>query len=148
MRIYLDTSVVGGYFDDEFEEWSKLLFKEIIKGKKKAIISDITLNELEDAPKHVRELLNEIPDKYKEYVLLNDEARELSNHYIKEKIVTVKSLTDTRHIAVATINHADILVSWNFKHIVNYKLIRLYNSVNLKYGYPMLEIRTPRETLE
>jgi hypothetical protein len=148
MRLYLDTSVIGGYFDDEFEEWSKLLFKEIIKGKKKAIISDITLNELEDAPKHVRELLNEIPDKYKEYVLLNDEARELSNHYIKEKIVTVKSLTDTRHIAVATINRADILVSWNFKHIVNYKLIRLYNSVNLKYGYPMLEIRTPRETLE
>jgi len=148
MRIYIDTSVIGGYYDEEFEEWSKLLFKEIILGKKKAIISDITLNELEDAPKHVRDLLSEIPDKHKEYVLLNDEARELSNHYIKEKIVTLKSLTDTRHIAVATINRADILVSWNFKHIVNYKLIRLYNSVNLKYGYPMLEIRTPRETLE
>jgi hypothetical protein len=72
MRIYIDTSVIGGYYDEEFEEWSKLLFKEIILGKKKAIISDITLNELEDAPKHVRDLLSEIPDKHKEYVLLND----------------------------------------------------------------------------
>ncbi len=147
-RIYIDTSVIGGYFDEEFQEWSKQLFDEIITGKKIAIISDITIEELEDAPAHVRKLLSTIPDKFKETVLLGDDARELSNHYIKEKIVTSKSLLDTRHIALASVNRADILVSWNFKHIVNYKLIRLYNSVNIKYGYPPLEIRTPRETIE
>lgn len=148
MRIYIDTSVIGGYFDDEFKEWSKKLFEEFSVGKKVAIISDTTLEELEGAPPYVRNLLNTIPENYKEVVLLNDEARELSNHYIKERIVTNKSLIDTRHIALASVNRADILVSWNFKHIVNYKLIRLYNSVNLKYGYPVLEIRTPRETIE
>jgi predicted nucleic acid-binding protein len=148
VRIYIDTSVIGGYFDEEFEEWSKKLFDEFITGKKIAIISDTTLEELEDAPIHVRNLLSFIPDKFKEVVLLDDEARELSNHYIKEKIVTTKSLIDTRHIAIASVNRANLLVSWNFKHIVNYKLIRLYNSVNLKYGYPVLEIRTPREAID
>ncbi|MEK6614602.1 MAG: PIN domain protein [Bacteroidota bacterium] len=148
MRIYIDTSVIGGCFDEEFQEWSLKLFEEFRNGKKIAIISDVTLGELEDAPPHVRELLSTVPDKFKEIVTLEDEAKKLSHHYIKERIVTVKSLVDTRHIAVASVNRADILVSWNFKHIVNYKLIRLYNSVNLKYGYPVLEIRTPRETID
>lgn len=44
-------------------------------------------------------------------------------------------------------NKVDILVSWNFKHIVNLNRIRLYNATNLKYGYQILEIRTPREIL-
>ena len=148
MRIYIDTSVIGGYFDEEFQEWSQLLFEEFRNGKKTAIISDVTFGELEDAPANVRELLSIIPAQFKEIVTLDNEAKELSYHYIKEKIVTAKSLVDTRHIAVASVNRVDILVSWNFKHIVNYKLIRLYNSVNLKYGYPVLEIRTPRETIE
>jgi len=148
MRIYIDTSVIGGYFDDEFKEWSEILFKEIVRGKKIAIISEVTLGELENAPLHVRNLLASVPEKNKEIVLLDEESRHLSNLYIREKIVTEKSLLDTRHIAIASVNHADVLVSWNFKHIVNYKLIRLYNSVNLKYGYPVLEIRTPREIIE
>jgi len=148
MRIYIDTSVIGGYFDEEFKEWSQKLFEEFRNGKKTVIISDVTLGELEDAPPFVRELLSTIPDNYKEIVTLDNEAKELSYHYIKEKVVTPKSLVDTRHIAIASINRADILVSWNYKHIVNYKLIRLYNSVNLKYGYPILEIRTPREIIE
>lgn len=147
-RIYIDTSVIGGCFDKEFQEWSKKLFEEFCAGDKIAIISDVTLQELENAPAPVRALLSTIPDKFKEIVALDDETRELANHYIKEKIVTEKSLADTRHIAIASVNHADILVSWNFKHIVNYKLIRLYNSVNLKFGYPLLEIRTPQETIE
>lgn len=148
MRTYIDTSVIGGYFDDEFQEWSKKLFHEFYTGKKIAIISDVTIEELEEVPLYVKELISTIPAKFKEIVALNEESKELSNHYLREKIVTSKSLLDTRHIAIASVNRADVLVSWNFKHIVNYRLIRLYNSVNMKYGYPMLEIRTPREILE
>ncbi len=59
--------------------------------------------------------------------------------------MTRKSLADTQHIAVATIEQVDLLVSWNFKHIVNFDKIRLYNSVNLKYGYRILEIRNTRD---
>ncbi len=53
-----------------------------------------------------------------------------------------------QHIAVATLGRVDVVVSWNFKHIVNLNRIRLYNSVNLKLGYPMIEIRSPREVLD
>lgn len=52
---------------------------------------------------------------------------------------------DAQHIAVATISRVDVLVSWNFSHIVNLARIRGYNSVNLRQGYPILEIRSPRE---
>ncbi len=147
-KIYIDTSVIGGCFDEEFEEWSIKLINEFIMGRKIAIISEITLKELEEAPKKVRDIIQKIPEKSKEIILLSDEAIELSNKYLMEKVVSKNHLIDTRHIALATLNKVDILVSWNFKHIVNLNRIRKYNSVNLKYGYPLLEIRTPREILD
>ncbi len=146
-KIYIDTSVIGGCFDEEFQEWSNKLIKEIISREKIAVISDITLEELEKAPVKVRNILENIPNESKEIISLSEEAIQLSNHYIEEKIVNKNHLVDTRHIAIATINKVDILASWNFKHIVNFNLIRKYNSANLKYGYALLEIRTPREVL-
>lgn len=148
MRIYIDTSVIGGYFDKDFKEWSRKLFKEFISKKKIAVISDLTLAELEYAPKRVKKLIELLPKDSTEEILLNDEAKVLSNNYIREKTVTEKYLMDTRHIALATIHKVDVLVSWNFKHIVNLYKIRLYNSVNLKYGYSMIDIRTPREIID
>jgi len=145
MRIYVDTSVFGGCFDSEFESWSIRLIEKFKIGKYKAVISEVTEAELEFAPKHVQEVLFDIPKKHLEVVKLSDEAKNLATIYIKEKIVTLKSLSDTQHIAMATINQVDLLVSWNFKHIVNYDRIRLYNAVNLKQGYKILEIRNPRD---
>lgn len=72
----------------------------------------------------------------------------LAEAYINEGALTNKSYNDALHIALATINVADVLASWNFKHIVNINRIRLYNSINLKLGYHMIEIRTPREILK
>jgi predicted nucleic acid-binding protein len=146
-RIYIDTSVIGGCFDIEFKEWSNLLFEEFRKGKLKIIYSEITIDELEDAPQHVKDLLHSIKDNHKEYVTITDEVLILAETYIKEKVVGKTSRADCIHIALATINKVDILVSWNFKHIVNINRIRGYNSVNLRLGYQTLEIRTPKEIL-
>ena len=145
MRIYIDTSVFGGCFDAEFEEWSLKLFGLIADGKYTVVISDVTEDELRDAPEHVRQLLKDLPRKRLDVMKLTDEAKALASAYIKERIVTKKSKADTEHIAIATIAQVDLLVSWNFKHIVNYDRIRLYNAVNLKHGYKMLEIRSPRD---
>ena len=112
-----------------------------------AVISDITLRELEDAPANVRGLLNRIPEENREYVLWGEEAKRLALSYIEERVVNEKYLIDAQHIAIATIERVDVLVSWNFKHIVNLSKIRLYNGVNLKKGYPLLEIRSPKEVL-
>ena len=147
LRIYVDTSVIGGCFDDEFSEWSNRLIEEAISGVNTIVLSDLTLEELENAPEKVRKILENIPEVSKELVALSGEEIALSEYYIKEGVVSEKCLVDARHIAIATVNRVDILVSWNFKHIVNYNRIRLYNAVNMKYGYPILEIRSPREVL-
>ena len=112
------------------------------------MISDLTLRELDESPEKVREILYTIPDEFKKYVILKDEMKELAEKYISESIITRTHLVDAQHISIATINRADVLVSWNFKHIVNLKRIRSYNAINLKNGYQMLEIRTPREVLD
>jgi len=134
-------------FDEEFNKWSNNLINEFKLGLKIVIISDLTLRELEDAPANVRDIIEGIPEENKEYVIFDDEVRTLANLYIAENVVTNNSLLDAQHIALATINRADVLVSWNFKHIVNMSKIRHYNSVNLKYGYTILDIRTPMEVI-
>lgn len=147
-RIYLDTSVIGGYLDIEFEKWSKKLFDEFKTGEKTAVISDVTLDELEDARQEIRDLLKLIPEENKEYIFNDDEAEDLANAYLTEGAIGRKSREDALHIAIATINKVDVLVSWNFKHIVNLDRIKKYNGVNLKHGYMILEIRNPREILK
>ena len=89
-RVYLDTSVIGGYLDKEFQEWSRKLFDEFKTGKKIAVISDFTLNEIENARKEVRDLLKLIPEKSKEYVLNDEEAEALAKAYLKEGAITRK----------------------------------------------------------
>jgi len=147
IRIYLDTSVIGGCYDDEFAFWSKKLFAEIHQGQKIAVVSDLTLDEIEKAPQEVKNLLSSFKENEIEYVSLNDEAQQLAQSYLKHKAVSDKHLADAQHIAIATVERVDILVSWNFKQIVNVNRIHLYNAVNLMLGYPMLEIRSPREVL-
>ena len=144
-RIYVDTSVIGGCFDSEFEEYSNQLFEEFIAGKKKLVISDLVFFELEGAPENVSGILNRVPEDDIEYVFLDEESISLANSYLKESVIAENSLLDARHIAIATVERVDVLVSWNFKHIVNLNRIHLINSVNLKLGYPILEIRSPLE---
>ena len=148
MKVYSDTSTVGGCFDEEFAEWSNALFEEFKIGKKTLVLSDLTLQELEPAPQEVKDKLAEVPKKYQIAIGIIDEAFQLAETYINEGALTMKSFNDALHIALATIYNADVLASWNFKHIVNLNRIRLYNSINLKLGYRMIEIRTPREILE
>ncbi len=145
MKLYLDTSIFGGYFEPEFQVWTKKLVEEIIKGNYIAVINDLTLFELENAPLHVRDLADKIIKTNAEFVTVDSACTDLAKIYIKEKIVTSKYQSDALHIATATINRIDVVISWNFKHIVNLNRIRLYNSVNLKYGYSIIDIRSPRE---
>jgi len=148
MIVYADTSTIGGCFDEEFKEWSIALFEEFKVGGKLLMLSDLTMKELELARKEIRDKLNEVPERYKIITAINDEVINLAETYITEGALTSKSYNDALHISLATLNNSDVLASWNFKHIVNLNRIRLYNSINLKLGYRILEIRTPREILK
>ena len=146
-RIYTDTSVIGGCLDVEFEEGSLALFETFKTGTTVLVMSNLTLVELESAPQAVRDVLLSVPREHIELIEFTEEAGDLAETYLKEGVVSQKSRVDAQHIATATISRVDVLVSWNFKHIVNLERIHGYNSVNLRLGYPILEIRTPTEVL-
>jgi hypothetical protein len=147
-RIYADTSVLGGILDKEFKEWSIRLLEEFQMGNSILVLSDITLQELEGAPDKVHKKLSKIPEENIEKLKINKDAKSLAQQYLKEGVVTEKYIVDAQHIAIASVFKVDLAVSWNFKHILNYKKIRLYNGVNLKNGYPLIEIRSPREVVD
>jgi predicted nucleic acid-binding protein len=147
-RFYFDTSVFGGVYDIEFDEPTLRLFEKVKLGEITCIYSDLTIGELENAPQRVRDFFNELPIDSLENVFMTDESLELAKEYINEKVVGKTSFDDCVHIALATINNADILVSWNFKHIVNIYRIRGYNSVNSRKGYKTLEIRSPKDIVD
>jgi len=143
-RIYIDTSIVGGYFDKELEKDTKLLFERLERGEAVFVVSDLLEYELTSAPEYVKTLLGKYMDRV-ERVENSTEAKLLAQKYVDEKVVGATSFDDCNHIAIATICHASVLASWNFKHIVNLQRIRGYNSVNLKNGYATLEVRSPKE---
>ena len=148
LRVYADTSVFGGCEDDEFRCPSRRLFDQFVRGDMTLLLSAVTLNELERAPERVRAVLHSVPEENTEFLDLSPEVEELANHYISDGAIASKMLPDALHIALATSARADVLVSWNFRHMVNLKRVRAYNSVNLKNGYQRLDIRMPREVLD
>ncbi len=97
-RVYLDTSVFGGYFEPEFELWTKLLFDKIKIGQIKILYSVMTEIELTEAPEHVRKLAKEIPSRHIEFLAITDETDQLADHYIKENVVGKTSRPDCLHI--------------------------------------------------
>jgi hypothetical protein len=146
-RIYTDTSVLGGCEDEEFAEHSLRLMDAFARGEFVLVLSSLTVQELTVAPAEVRRRLAAVPEAHIEILQLDAEAKELGEAYLDAGVLPAKMRADAQHIAMATVGRVDVLVSWNFKHIVNLRRSHGYNSVNLRKGYPMIEIRTPREVL-
>jgi predicted nucleic acid-binding protein len=146
-RVYLDSSVLGGAFDSEFQEETEALLELIRAGEMIPVISEVTEAEMRRAPEQIRELLDELFDLDAEYVQLSAEAEALAAAYIAAGVVVQRYEADALHIALATIAKVDVLLSWNFKHIVNLRRIRGFNGVNLIRGYSTLEIRSPKEVI-
>jgi predicted nucleic acid-binding protein len=144
-RIYIDTSVLGGCFDQEFAKWSNALVRDFRVGRLTPVLSDVTAAEVRDTPESVRNLHQELLTLVDRVLPLTAEALSLVAAYEARKILPAKYAADMRHIALATIDEVDSLVSWNFKHVVRLEKIRLFNEVNVQLGYRPLSILSPRE---
>ena len=144
-RVYLDTSALGGCFDPEFSEWSNGLVQDFRNGLFKPPLSQVTATELQDAPEPVQVVYAELLMLGAEIIEATESALELADAYQEHGILTPKFYDDGLHIAIATVGEADVLVSWNFKHIVHFDKIRMFNAVNLEHGYKPLQIFSPRE---
>lgn len=144
-RVYIDTSVIGGCYDLEFAKWSNGLVKDFRLGHFKPILSEVVAAEIENAPERVRQKYYEIAAYGAEELEIDTNVTQLLGLFSKSKILSDKFQRDMTHIAIATINEIDILVSWNFKHIVHFDKIRQFNAVSIKAGYKPIEIHSPRE---
>lgn len=147
VRMYVDTSVIGGCLDSEFAEESRALLDMTCRGEFVLLVSYLLLDELRRAPAAVRDILDSLPETHTEFLRPSAEAFRLRDRYLAEGIVGAGSSDDALHVALASIARADIIVSWNFKHIVHYEKIRMFNGVNLMQGYPTMEIRSPLEVV-
>ncbi len=145
MRIYIDTSVVGGYFDEEFMEVTGIFFSMLRRKRFVPLISDILAEEIGEAPQQVQDLLAEIIQGGVEQIQISDEAVDLRDAYLKTGIVTDQYEDDAMHVALATLVRADVIVSWNFRHRVNPSRIRGFNGVNAMQGYGTAVILTPAD---
>jgi hypothetical protein len=147
MRIYADTSVFGGVFDEEFCTASKVFFENVSKNRYKLITSELVHQEINVAPERVRRLFEEFL-KIAEIAEMTEGVLRLQQAYLKAEIVAQKYATDAMHVALATVSKADLIVSWNFKHIVNFHKIPLYNAVNILNGFGEIAIYSPLEVSE
>jgi len=147
-RAYADTSVFGGCFDDEFADASRKFFAEVSAGKAILLVSNTTVRELEGAPQEVRRVLTELPGECVEAIEADEEVRSLRDAYLRAGVVGPASGDDAEHIACASVAGADFMVSWNFKHIVNFEKIRGYHAVNMIQGYMAIPIYSPLEVIE
>ena len=147
-RVYVETSVVSGMFDeDDHPAKTKPFWDAVINGKLHVVLSDVLVSEVERAPQHVRDFFDSLPESQIERIISTDESDALAERYITEGITTENSRNDCKHIAFAVVAGVDVLVSWNCRHIVKLNRIRQYNGINLLLGYSQIEIRTPYEVI-
>jgi len=147
LRVYADTSVFGGCFDEEFRRDSSALMELVREGRLLLLLSDVVIRELEGAPQDVQNMLRSLSPEAVEVVDIDEEVIALRDAYLAAGILTPRWIDDAAHVAAATCAHADAIVSWNFSHIVRLEKMKAYNQVNLLQGYGILTIVTPREVI-
>jgi len=142
--LYLDTSAIGGYHDDEWMADTRELWRQREAGLWRFVASGLVAQELTAAPENVRQLFIATFDPAADLLLFTEEAEVLAQAYLTAGVVTLKYADDARHVAICTVHHVDHLVSWNFRHLVNVRREAGFNAVNLLQGYPPVSIVNPK----
>lgn len=146
LTLYLDSSVIGGYFDEEFQESTRQLWSERAQGLFRFVTSPLVIEEISSAPENVRELLTH-SFVQSEILPITEEAEQLAKAYMEQKIVPARYEDDARHVAIAVTHGISLIVSWNFKHLVNLQRETGFNAVNMLQGYPSVRIISPLELI-
>jgi rRNA-processing protein FCF1 len=151
-KVYLETTIFNFPFADDAPDKKKaalVLFEEIKNGKYKPYTSGYVIDELQKAGEPKRTEMMKLIDCYQVEVLpTNDETADLADKYIAEGIIPEEYKTDARHIAATAVYDLDIILSYNFRHIVKHKTIKMVEAVNTVLGYRKIDILTPEEVIE
>lgn len=145
LTVYLDNSVLGGYFDSEFEEATRRLWRMADAGECRFVASVVTQQEAAFAPPEVVRLFARLFPDDSALLELTARAEELAQAYLTAGVVSAKYVDDARHVAIATTHGIGVIVTWNFRHLANYRREAGFNRVNLENGYPAIRIISPLE---
>src|SRR5215213_9479832 len=144
--LYLDTSVIGGYFDAEWMADTRELWRQARAGKWRLLTSIVAEREVHNAPEEVRRHFAANFDATN-ILDTSDETEMLAEAYLAAGVVTPKFLDDALHVAMASVHGIRFIVSWNFKHLVNVRREDGFNAVNLVAGWPPIRIVSPKELI-
>lgn len=147
LPLYIDSSVIGGYYDDEFQEATRTLWKQVEQGRFRFIASVLSQQEIEGAPARVRRLMERTFPRDDSVLPMTSEAVSLAAAYLEHKVVPATYADDARHVAIAVAHRVTVIVSWNFQHLVNLRREAGFNSVNILLGYPSVRIVSPLELI-
>jgi hypothetical protein len=145
--LYLDTSVIGGRFDEEFKIATRELFRQADLGLYQLFVSAVTESEIQNAPAEIQKFFAETFADAKQVLPLTDESEKLARAYVAAGVVSPNYADDARHVAIATVEQVGLVVSWNFRHLANYRRETGFNAVNRLHGYPPVRILTPMELI-
>ena len=145
-RIYADTSVFGGFYDEEFRDTSRTFFDQVREGRFSLVTSALVQEEIGPAPPDVQRLFSDML-QFMELADINQSALDLRAAYLEAGIVSAKWAEDALHVAIATVASCTMIVSWNFKHIVHYDKISLYNAVIILQRQEPISIFSPLEVI-
>ncbi len=149
LKVYVDTSVVGSVCDagpqDRLEATRRLL-DALARGRFDGYISTLVLEEVQRAPESVRDrIAAELKASALSVLDESTESLSLARLYIAADAIPASYEDDARHVAVASVHGIGVLVSWNFRHMVNVERKRKINSVNLREGLSLLDLVSPWE---
>jgi len=133
-------------FDDEFSEPSKTFVDAVTLGSLTLVTSELVRQEIATAPQAVRQLFDDLLSVAR-IAVVTDEALRLQQAYLDAAVVSERFATDALHVALATVSGASMIVSWNFRHIVNFQKIPKYNAVNKLHAYGDIAIYSPLEVI-
>lgn len=145
LTVYLDNSTLGGYFDSEFKEPTQRLWRMAEGGECRFVASTVTQQEAALAPANVIRLFARTFPDNSALLELTPRAEELAQAYLAAGVVSPTYADDARHVAIATTHGVGVLVTWNFRHLANYRREAGFNRVNLENGYPVIRIISPLE---
>ena len=146
IRVYADTSVFGGCLDEEFRRASRTFFDQVRAGHFALLTSALVEAELGPGPAEVGQLFDDMLPSA-EVIGFSADALALQQAYVEAGVVSPKWATDALHVALATVAGCRIIVSWNFKHIVHFEKIPLYNAINTVKGHLPIGICSPQQVI-
>jgi predicted nucleic acid-binding protein len=151
-KIYFDTSIFNFAIADDVPQEREItlrLLDEVKSGKYEVFISEVVIGEINRAPQtkavRLRDCINKINP---EELALDDSAQALAEEYIEKGVIPSKYEDDAFHIAIASVNNLDVIVSWNFTHIVKLKTRREVAVINTLMGYKPIDICSPQEVID